>query len=204
MENRIKKIIHELEHHSPFTFSASLIAVILVFIILKTSNFVISSSLFEAAHLIHLFASAIVSAAIFYKYKSNFLQALLIGITGAILIGSLSDVFLPYLGGVIFNLKTKFHLPLIEEPILVLSIVIIGSLAGIKTKLTKLPHFIHVFLSVFAGLFYLLVFSTSLTILNYILIFVIVFITVLIPCCLSDIIFPFLFLENKIKQCKCD
>jgi len=110
MEHNIKTIIHELKHHFPFTISASFIAAISVFIILKITNSKIPILLFESTHIMHLFASAIVSAAIFYKYKSKFIQTLLIGITGAILIGSLSDILLPYLGALILGINIKFHL----------------------------------------------------------------------------------------------
>ncbi|MCK4647386.1 hypothetical protein KAT24_00460 [Candidatus Pacearchaeota archaeon] len=200
MKLNIKTIFSELKKHIPLTFIATLIAIILVIIIYQINAPKIISgitSLFYIIHPLHLFVSAIVSAAIFYKYKKNFTQALLIGITGSIIIGSLSDIIFPYLGGAIFQLKTSFHLSLIEKPILILSTVIIGSIFGILTKLTKIPHFLHVFLSVFASLFYLLAFSISLNLIHFISAFLIVLIAVLIPCCISDIIFPLLFIKKK-------
>ena len=201
MKLNTKTILSELKNHIPFTFLATLIAVILVGIIYKESV-LISESFFYIIHPLHLFVSAIVSAAIFYKYKNNLAQALLIGIAGAIIIGSLSDIILPYLGGTLFQLKTSFHLFLIEKPILTLLVVATGGIIGIITKFTKFPHFFHVFLSVFASLFYLLAFSTSLNFIYFMAIFPIVFIAVLIPCCVSDIVFPLLFIkknENKKK-----
>ena len=196
MKLNTKTILSELKNHIPFTFLATLIAIILVGIIYKESV-LISESFFNIIHPLHLFVSAIVSAAIFYKYKNNFSQALLIGIAGAIIIGSLSDIILPYLGGVLFQLKTSFHLFLIEKPILTLLVVTTGSMIGITTKVTKFPHFFHVLLSLFASLFYLLAFSTSLNFIHLISIFFIVFIAVLVPCCISDIIFPLLFVRRK-------
>jgi len=196
MKPNTKTILSELKNHIPFTFLATLIAVILVGIIYKES-ILISESFFYIIHPLHLFVSAIVSAAIFYKYKNNFIQALLIGITGAMIIGSLSDIILPYLGASLFQLEISFHLSLIEKPILILSTVIIGSFVGIITKFTKTPHFIHVFLSVFASLLYLLAFSISLNFIQLIAMFFIVFIAVLVPCCISDIIFPLLFVKRK-------
>jgi len=138
-------ILHELEHHIPFTALASLFAILLTVILCSDSMAACSiTSLFYIIHPAHIFVSAVVSAAIFYKYRKNFLVALLIGITGSVLIGSLSDIFLPYLGGLIFQLQTSFHFALIEKPILILSVSILGSLTGIATKFTKIPHFIHV------------------------------------------------------------
>ncbi len=198
MKLTFKTIISELKNHIPFTITATLIAVLITAFIYLNNPQSISKivSLFYIIHPLHLFVSAIVSAAIFYKYTNNFSKALIIGVTGSIIIGSLSDIIFPYLGGILFGLKTHFHLSLIENPILILSTSFIGSLIGIKTKLTKIPHFLHVFLSIFASLFYLLAFSISLTMTSFLTIFLIVFIAVLIPCCIGDIIFPLLFIKK--------
>jgi len=196
---KLKELTHELKHHIPFTALATIIAIIVVIFTQKQ----VSKNLFNILHPLHIIASAIVTTAIFYKYKKNYLQAILVGITGAILIGSLSDIIFPWLGGNLLNLNTIFHLPLIEEPLVILVSALIGSFLGLATKLTRMPHFLHVFLSVFASLFYLIAFSTTLSTLYLIGAFFIVIVAVIIPCCISDIIFPFLFLGEKIKHCKC-
>ena len=131
MKLNIKTIFSELKRHLPFTLVATLIAIVFVLILYQITSSKITlgiTSLFYIIHPLHLFISAIVSAAIFYKYKNNFIQALLIGITGAIIIGSLSDIILPYLGGILFQLKTSFHFSLFEKPLIILSAVIIGSI----------------------------------------------------------------------------
>ncbi len=189
---KLKVITLEIKNHIPFTLTATLIAVALIFLTQKINL----SSLFFVIHPLHVFASAIVSSAIFYKYKKNFTQALIVGILSSILLGTISDIIFPYLGGIIFQLKTTFHLSLIEEPINIIGISILGGIIGIKTQYTKLPHLIHVFLSVFASLLYLIAFSTITTTLHFIIAFLIVFVAVLIPCCISDIILPLLFLEK--------
>lgn len=192
----IKKVFSELKHHIPFTFGATLIAILFVWILYQ-ENILVSESIFHIVHPLHLFASSMVSAAIFYKYKQNFVQAFFVGIISAIFIGSLSDIILPYLGSTIIQLKTNFHLPLIEKPFLIFSTVILGSTIGIATKFTKFPHFIHVFLSIFASLFYILAFSSQINLVYFILISFIIFIAVFIPCCVSDIIFPLLFIKKR-------
>jgi len=193
----MRKIIHELKKHIPFTALATLIAIFTAIFIIYWIKRDISQEFFHVLHPLHVLASAIVTSSIFYKYKKNFIQAIIIGILGAIIIGSISDIIFPYLGGVIFNLNTEFHLPLIEIPVVILFTAIIGSILGISLKITKFPHFIHVFLSVFASLFYLLAFSQTFEIIYFTGAFLVVFISVIIPCCLSDIIFPFLFLRKK-------
>ncbi len=191
------RIIHELKKHIPFTAIATLIAILITLFILFGIKKEISQESFHILHPLHVLASALVTAGIFYKYKKNFIQALFIGVLGSVIIGSISDVIFPYLGGLLFNLNIEFHLPLIEMTTLILSTAIIGSILGISLKITRFPHFIHVFLSVFASLFYLLAFSQAFEIIYFIGAFFVVFISVIIPCCISDIIFPFLFLRKK-------
>lgn len=203
MKFRFKELIHELKHHAPFTAFATIIAVAIVILIQYYFHTSVSRNAFEIFHPIHVIASAMVTAGIFYKYKKNIFSAALVGISGAIIIGSLSDVIIPWLSGNILNLQTVFHLPLIEEPGLILGSAIIGSFLGISTRITTPSHFIHVLLSVFASLFYLLAFTPSFNFLFFIAVFFIVLIAVIIPCCISDILYPFFFLKVKIKHCDC-
>jgi len=191
-----KGIIKELKEHVPFTFFAVLIAIFVIAVILYYFKKDISEEFFHILHPLHVLASAMVTAGIYYKYKNDPGKAVMIGIIGAIAIGSLSDIIFPYLGGLIFNLNTEFHLPLFETPLIIILSAIFGCIIGISSNLTKFPHFIHVFISVFASLFYLLTFSPDFSILYFTGTFLIVFISVIIPCCLSDIIFPFLFLKK--------
>jgi len=200
---RTKEILHELKHHLPFTAFAIIIAIILVIFLKYLFQKQISESLFEIFHPLHVVASSIVTAGIFYKYKPKLISALLVGVAGSIILGSLSDIILPWLGGSLLGLGTSFHLLLIEKPVLILLSALIGSSIGISTKITKMPHFIHVFLSVFASLFYLLAFSQIFNAFYFIGAFLIVLIAVIIPCCMSDMLFPFFFLGEKIKKCKC-
>lgn len=200
---KTKELIHEIKHHTPFTALATLIAILIILALQYLVKQPLSETLFGVFHPIHVLASAMVSAGIFYKYKPKFIQALLVGITGAIILGSLSDIILPWLGGNLLTLKTAFHLPLIETPIIIILSALIGSSIGILTKITKMPHFIHVGLSVFASLFYILAFSQALSLMYFIGAFFVVLIAVIIPCCISDILYPFFFLGKKIKTCSC-
>jgi predicted membrane protein len=195
----MKQIIKELKHHAPFTASATIIAVILAGFF-YSFNKVVSEETFHWFHFLHIVASAMVTSALFYKYKKNLISAILVGVLGAIIIGSISDVFFPYLGWTSLKLDIHFHLPLIEETLLVLFFAFLGSFLGVSIKKTKQPHFVHVFLSVFASLFYLLAFSSGFNLIYYLGAFLIVFLAVLVPCCLSDIVFPFFFLNEDSSE----
>lgn len=110
---KTKLILKELKHHIPFTASATLIAILFVLFFRSFDT----KTAFEIIHPVHILASAIVTSAIYYKHKKNISIALIIGLTGSIIIGSLSDILLPYLGAMIFNFKPEFHLPILEETI---------------------------------------------------------------------------------------
>ena len=205
MKPNTKIILHELKHHTPFTIWATIIATILVavaFFLDQQQTINLSESFFEILHPTHILVSSFATAAIFYKHQKKIFNALIIGVLGAIIIGSLSDVIFPYLQALVLNFPPHFHLPIIEAPILIILVALIGSALGIILIKTKLPHFLHVFISVFASLFYLIAFSTTLNIAYLAIAFIITFIAVIIPCCISDIVFPLIFLNKyKCKHC---
>lgn len=184
------RILHELKEHSPFTATATVLAFILVIIIGQFTTYHKIEHIFESFHMLHVLFSAIATTVVFHKYKQSSGLAILIGTLGSIIIGTLSDIVFPALGTSILGLPTHFHLPIIEIPVTIILIAIIGSLIGLTLKNTHLPHLFHVLFSVFASLFYILSFSSISTPIHYILSVLIVFFAVLIPCCLSDIVFP--------------
>jgi len=199
MNKLSQEIIHELKEHVPFTAAATLIAVIImVFFLIKENLISHAISLFYIFHPAHVFFSAIVSAAIFYNYRKNILLALISSIIISVVIGSLSDVIFPYLGTSLFNIPISFHLPAIENPLLILGVALLGSGTGIIIRKTKFPHFAHVLISVFASLLYIFAYSTDFSFWTFFLIFIITSISVTIPCCLSDIVLPIIF-QDKIK-----
>jgi len=195
------KIFHELKEHIPFTALASLIAVIIMaFLLMKTNLISYVTSAFWVFHPAHVFFSAIVSAAIFYKYRSKFWLALILSMLIAVIIGSLSDVIFPYIGSLLFKIPISFELPALEFPIIIFGVAFLGSLLGIASKFTKFPHFLHVLISLLASLLYIFAYSTSLGLATYIAIFIITTISVVIPCCLSDIVFPIIFSGKNKKE----
>lgn len=195
-----KELVKELKEHIPFTAIATLIAVVSVFIITKFGLFHLPDELFHGFHYLHVLVSGAATAAIFYTYRKKPVKAILVGMAGAIVIGSLSDVLFPYLGALVFALKPDFHLPIIESTLMILLFAFVGSFIGMKIKESEHSHSLHVFLSVFASFFYLYdhayTHAINAFLLN-IIFFLIIFVAVIIPCCLSDIIFPFFFVGKK-------
>lgn len=202
MDRDVKQLFHELKHHLPFAAFATLVAAVLSVVFVKFS-FGIGESIFRSLHILHLLASGTVTSAIFYKYKKSKPGAVIVGVSGAIVIGTLSDIILPWLGASVFQLEAHLHLSLLEMPFVVLGTVVLGSLIGMITLKTEIPHSLHVGLSVFASMFYLITYVAVFNTPTFVLSFLIVLISVVIPCCISDILYPFLFLGEEMKKCDC-
>ena len=72
-----------------------------------------------------------------------------------------------------------------------------GAIAYFWPK-TKFPHAGHVLLSTWTSLFHIIMAKgETLSVLSYITIFLFLFLAVWIPCCVSDIVFPLLFVKEK-------
>ena len=196
------EILEELKEHIPFTLAATLFSVILMSFLLLKQNFILYAvSMFYIAHPLHILFSSIVSSAIFYNHTKKIFPAIIVSIFVSLFIGTLSDSVLPYLGSLLFEIPISFHLPAIENPILIFGASIVGASFGIAIRKTKLPHFLHVFISVFASLLYIFAYSTNFSTLTIFLIFIITSISVIVPCCLSDIVFPMIF-QNRLRSKK--
>ena len=195
-----EKIIKELKEHIPFTIIGSILGIILMFFIYNIPKN-ISYNIFYTLHPLHVLLSALVTSSIYILYSGkNFKiwKLILIGYIGSIGIATLSDSIIPYLGEILLNLPNKgIHLGFIEKYWLVNPLALLGiAIAYFKPK-TKLPHAGHVLLSVFASLFHIIMaMAGAITISLMILSTIFIFIAVIIPCCLSDIIFPLLFIKK--------
>jgi hypothetical protein len=192
----VKRIAHELKEHVPFTALGALTGIIImVIIVLSNVPSHISQTVFYTLHPLHVLLSALVTTAMYVRYrKPKFWVAILIGWTGSIGIATISDAIIPYLGGSLLHAQMEFHVPFIEK--WWINFLALGGIAiGYWKQTTKIPHFGHVLLSTWASLFYLMAFGV---VDNWIpllpLIFLFLFLAVWLPCCLSDIVYPLLFL----------
>ena len=194
-----KRIAKELKEHIPFTAIGALTGIIITVIVdLGNVPSHISYTAFYASHPLHVLLSALVTTAMYMRYtKGKVWAAILIGWTGAIGIATISDAIIPYLGGTLLHTPMEFEVPFIEH-----WWINLFALAGIGIALwkqtTKIPHFGHVLLSTWASLFYIMAFGIGdnwIPLLPFI--FVILFLAVWIPCCLSDIVYPLLFIRKK-------
>ena len=193
-----RRIATELKSHAPFTALGAITGIIImVIIVLGNVPAQISETVFYSLHPLHVLLSALVTTAMYMRYsKGKLWAAILIGYTGAIGIATLSDALIPYLGGVLLNIQIDFHTPFIEKWWLVNPVALIGIIIGYWKHTTRVPHSGHVLLSTWASLFYFTAFGIAHWIPLLPLIFVFLFLAVWIPCCLSDIAFPLLFVRR--------
>jgi hypothetical protein len=194
----VKRITHELKEHVPFTaLGAASGIVIMVIVVLGNVPSHISQTAFLVAHPLHVFLSALVTTAMYIRYrKAKFWVAVLIGWTGSIGVATLSDAIIPYLSGTLLDAQMEFHVPFIEEW-WINFLALAGIAIGYRRQITKIPHFGHVLVSTWASLFYFTAFGIAdwIHLLPYVFLFL--FLSVWIPCCTSDVIYPLLFVRKE-------
>jgi hypothetical protein len=210
MLHRLTTILKELKNHAPFTlFGAS--TGIICMMLFKNLDHEINRKLFYIFHPAHVFLSAIVTTAIYrlYSKKSNFIYVLLIGFFGSLGIGTLSDSLIPYIGEVLLGMHIethahehagfaeKAHIGFIEGWYIVIPAAVVGVLLANFRPKTKFPHAGHVLLSTWASSFHILMaMNGQLTAVEAVGSFGFLFLAVWLPCCISDIVFPLLFVKT--------
>ena len=204
----LRRIASELKEHVPFTALGAVSGIIVMVIVVLTNvPSSISETAFYTLHPLHILLSALVTTAMYTRHsKGKLWAAILIGYAGSVGICTLSDAVIPYLEGTTLNIVISFHLPFIETekiPFLGLaewqvvnSAALIGIALGYWKQITKFPHLGHVLLSTWASLFYFTAFGIASWLPLLPLIFIYLFLAVWIPCCLSDIVFPLLFIRK--------
>ncbi|MCK4400867.1 hypothetical protein KAW08_01020 [bacterium] len=205
----LKQIFKELKRHIPFTmFGAVTGIIVMIIIVFFHTPREISNAIFYTLHPLHVVLSALTTISMYRLHgRGKLWKAIIIGYTGSIGIATLSDAIIPYLGGGLLNVQMEFHVPFIETakmPFIgiakwkiVNSAAILGIVIGCLKPKTRFPHFGHVLLSTWASLFAFTAFGVAnwIPLLPFVLLFL--FLAVWIPCCVSDIVFPLLFVREK-------
>lgn len=202
----VKQIFKELKKHAPFTTFGAITGVLIMILFHKIPSS-ISYEIFYILHPIHVVLSALVTTSMYkihkhkqidFKGKCNLWGLLIIGYIGSIGIATLSDSIIPYLSEVILNMPNReIHLGFIEKWWLVNTLAIMGVFIAAFRPTTKFPHAGHVLLSTWASLFHIIMaMGGILSWLSGVTVFLFLFLAVWIPCCVSDIVFPLLFVKS--------
>ena len=198
MQKKLTVILTELKTHAPFTLFGALTGIVLM-LIFKNISEDTSFTLFYIFHPSHVVLSAMVTSSMFklYTKKRNFFLVLIIGYIGSIGIATVSDSLIPYVGEVFLGLHGHPHIGFIEGWYIVNPAAVLGVLVAYFWPKTKFPHAGHVLLSTWASLFHILMaIGGEISSFAVIMIFIFLFIAVWLPCCISDIVFPLLFVKS--------
>jgi len=204
------QISKELKIHAPFTIFGAMTGIIIIALFQRMPS-KLSYNIFYILHPIHVVLSALVTASMYELHtckringkcirgKCNLWVLLIIGYIGSVGIATISDSVIPYLAEVILKMPNRgIHLGFIEKWWLVNPLAVIGVLIACFRPTTKFPHAGHVLLSTWASLFHIIM-AMGGGVLHwfvYVAIFLFLFLAVWIPCCLSDIVFPLLFVKG--------
>jgi hypothetical protein len=208
----MSKIIRELKNHAPFTAFGALTG-ILIFILFQRLPKNSAYNIFYVLHPIHVVLSALVTASMYELHecdcisgkclrgRCNLWKLLLIGYFGSVGIATLSDSVIPYLGEILLGMPNRgIHLGFIEKWWLINPLAIAGVIFAFLKPTTKFPHAGHVLFSTWASLFHIIMaLGGTLNWGIYIVVFIFLFIAVWIPCCVSDIVFPLVFVKKSSK-----
>lgn len=203
----VRQILRELKRHILFTTFGAITGIAMMIIIVLSHMLSrvseVSPIIFYILHPTHVVLSAVVTTAIYklYKPKCRILMAVVIGYIGSVGIATLSDSIIPYLGELLLNLPNRgIHIGFIENPFITNPAAFLGIVIALLRPNTKFPHSGHVLISTWASLFHIIMaMGQTVNWIEITAIFLFLFFAVWIPCCLSDIVFPLLFvpLESK-------
>ena len=94
----------------------------------------------------------------------------------------------------------KIHVGFIEEWYIVNPAALLGVFIAYFLPRTKFPHAAHVLISTWASSSYLLMnMQSGITVAAAVGIFAVLFIAIWVPCCISDIVFPLLFVKSDLE-----
>lgn len=228
IKERAKHIFVELKGHAPFTLLGAVLGLVFMLLFRNISGGGRHTlfAVFHPAHVV-LSAIVTASMFQLHAKKKQFLLVLVVGFIGSVGIATLSDIVIPHIGADLLGLNVPthdqlhhseatsaddghttmeheheghgLHLGFIEEWYIVNPAALLGILIAYFLPRTKFPHAGHVLISTWASSSYLLMNMQS-EMTNVVLggILVTLFVATWLPCCISDIIFPLLFVKSDI------
>jgi len=211
MGKRLTTISTELKTHAPFTLFGAFTG-ILCMLLFKNVEHETSRRVFYVFHPAHVVLSAMVTAAMFelHAKRPRFIAIVLVGLVGSLGITTLSDSLIPHVGEVLLGMHVdvhsheptgfaeRAHIGFIEGWHVVIPAAIAGVLIAYFKPKTKFPHAGHVLLSTWASSFHIIMaMGGQLSVWKAMGSFGFLFLAVWLPCCISDIVFPLLFVKSS-------
>ena len=208
-------ILDEVMSHLPyavFSVTFSLIALsVFSFVSIDKSSELVNiafNQLFHSFHFMHIVFAASGSLLTFFRFSDNVFKGLFVGAITSSFFCMLSDIFIPYVGGLILGVDMHLHICFIYELANVLPFLVIGLITGLIMRKHQLEirgvmslwsHFTHIFISSLASSFYLVGNGFANWSPQIGPVFLVLLVAVLIPCSLSDIVIPMFFAKSGKK-----
>jgi len=140
----------------------------------------------------------------------KFFETVLVGFVGSVVIATVSDSLIPYVGELLLGMPINphghehagfiesAHIGFIEGWYIVIPAAIVGIVIALIRPKTKFPHAGHILISTWASAFHILMaMGGQISLLKAIGSFGFLFLAVWLPCCFSDIVFPLLFVKSS-------
>jgi hypothetical protein len=207
-------IIEEIFCHLPYAILSVAIALIFLSFVTTGQEFgksILAYRLFHNFHFLHILFAATGTVLVFRRYSDNKILALGVGFLVPSFFCTLSDAFLPYIGGKYINLAMKFHWCFIQHLDAILPFLFAGIFNGwimsshpySRRMFYSLGfHFAHIFISSMASVLYLISFGFYEWWEQIGFVFIYIVCATLIPCTLSDIVVPMFFATIKCSKPK--
>lgn len=158
--------------------------------------------LFHSFHFMHIVFAATGTVITFLRFSNSVVKAFSIGALSTMIFCTMSDVVLPYIGGMILGVSMHFHLCFLTELPNVLPFLIVGLLNGYfmsqhgsarQGMYSIFSHFVHILISSFASIFYLVSNGFTEWYLQIGPVFAFLVVAVVVPCTMSDVVVPMTF-----------
>lgn len=161
-----------------------------------------SHILFHSFHFMHIVFAATGTMITFLRFSNKIIKAFCIGTLSTMVFCTMSDVILPYIGGMMLGVTMKFHLCFLTELSNVLPFLVVGLCNGYlmsrhdssrQGSYSIFSHFIHILISSFASIFYLVSNGFTDWYLSIGPVFIFLVFAVVVPCTMSDVVVPMMF-----------
>jgi len=197
-EEPSKLITQELLRHAPFTAFGAITGIVIVLLAVHFPQ-PAAEQIFYTLHPLHVVLSALATAGMYRLYRGKGVALVLVGYIGSVGIATLSDSLMPFAGEMLLQLPNPgLHIGFIERWWLVNPLAFLGIAIAYWRPTTEFPHAGHVLLSTWASAFHIIMaLGETVSWITLVIIGLFLFLSVWLPCCLSDIIFPLLFISGK-------
>lgn len=165
--------------------------------------------LFHAFHFMHIVFAATGVLITYFRFSKNIIKGLIVGLLTASFFCTVSDSILPYIGGRLLGVHMHFHLCFWSDIDKIIPFLLVGLLNGyIMSKhhqskqalYSTFSHFIHILISSFASMFYLVAHGLLDWGDNIGFVFLFLIGAVVVPCTLSDVVVPMYFARADKKH----